>query len=82
MASLAPGQAVNFRSTRAKDIFFKGNSVEIDARGYGDSATFVANLTAQGMQVTSTAKQGGLDDRRGPPPGRPTPGDRIESIRR
>ena len=40
-------------SPRANQIFFQGNKVEIDARGYGPSSTFVTNLQTDGMQVLS-----------------------------
>lgn len=57
IGKLPAGHSVDFVSTKAKEINFRGNSVEIDARGYGPGSTFVANLKALGMQVTQTLAQ-------------------------
>src|SRR5579871_4275551 len=58
LTHLSPNQPVNFVSTKAGEIYFQGNSVEIDARGYGNGTTFAANLQALGMQVLHTSAQG------------------------
>ncbi len=38
----------------------KGNTVEIDARGYGSAASFIVGLQAQGMHVSTTKAEGSV----------------------
>ncbi|HEY2157897.1 MAG TPA: Ig-like domain-containing protein, partial [Isosphaeraceae bacterium] len=56
-AYLAGGSQGAFRPTESSLIYFQGNSVEVDARGYGDASTFISTLKGMGMTVLHTLAQ-------------------------
>ncbi len=54
---VAGGSQGAFKPSESNLIYFHGNSVEIDARGYGNGATFISSLEALGMNVQHTLTQ-------------------------
>ncbi len=56
-AYLSGGSQGTFKPTESSLIYFQGNSVEVDARGYGNASTFVSTLQGLGMTVLHTLAQ-------------------------